>query len=201
MDFFTAYLAPAKPPRREASADLQAAVDAYNRDHGRDWGRTGGTCPVCGHHGCFGPAGGKLRNTGRWACFSANHGNVGRKVRTERGTAACMAGDALDVDAYQAGRARVEHLRATGYLKDPARTHQSAPDAREPLQATRNTSEIILGHSGVPSLTEYETEWLEEMAGRLEFDDTLDYTRETAYAEAQRRLRQIQDSEKGASHA
>jgi hypothetical protein len=183
MHWFTSYLV--KPAPKAGTADLQAAVDAYNRDHGRDWGRTGGTCPICGHHGCFGPAGGKLRNSGRWACFSANHGDVGVKLPN------CHHGDALDVDAHAAGRNCADHLRAKGYLRAP-----ESPQDRKP--APEPTGHTI---APVPPLSEYEIEWLEEMAGRLEFDDTLDYTRESAYAEAQRRLRQIQEGERGARHA
>jgi hypothetical protein len=53
----------------------------------------------------------------------------------------------------------------------------------------------------VPDLSEYEAEWLEEIAGRLQFDGTLNHTPESAYAEALRRLRVIQESERGARHA
>jgi len=114
-------------PKRDGTPDLRAAVDAYNRDHGRDWGPPGrGTCPVCGHHDCFGNAGGSLRNSGRWACFSANHGNVGVTGQT----GAHHHGDALDVDADAAGRTRIEHLRQTGYLKDPAKTPETPPDRK-----------------------------------------------------------------------
>lgn len=100
-----------KAPRPvAASADLCAAVARYNADHRQDWARFGGTCPICGHHNCFGDARGKLANSGRWACFSANHGNIGVSLK------ACRHGDALDVDAFKAGRNRVDHLRALGYL-------------------------------------------------------------------------------------
>lgn len=134
------------PARAAGSVDLQTAVDRFNADHRRTWGRAGGgTCPICGHHKCFGEARGKLAGTGRWACFSANHGNIGVKL------GACVHGDALDVDAIQAGRNRVDHLRTLGYLtaiEKPCRWTQ--PDA---LRA--------LGHDP----DENEREFLEERAG------------------------------------
>lgn len=193
MHWFTSYLVRPESKQRTTagSADLQAAVDAYNRDHGRAWGRAGGTCPICGHHGCFGNAGGKLRDSGRWACFSANHGDVGI------GRTGHVHGDALDVDAYQNHRTRVEHLTVTGYLTPPELTQER----KAAVNPTTDTPANKPGHSGVPDLSEYETEWLEETAGRLQFDGTLNYTPEGAYAEALRRLRVIQEREKGAHHA
>lgn len=160
---------------RTATADLQAAVSAFNRDHERDWGRAGGTCPICQHSGCFGNAGGKLANSGRWACFSANHGAVGRRL------GACWHGDALDVDAHNAGRTRIEHLTAEGYLH--TRPHQRPQEREAGIGATCTTSEIELGQAALARLTradvvtalgheptEYEREWLHERAGILCFD-------------------------------
>lgn len=98
------------------ASTLRDAVVAYNHDNPRDWGRPGtGTCPVCGHHACFG----KLPDTPqRWHCFSANHDKVvgrdGKPVGL-RGSAG-WHGDALDIYALTAGLSRVEHLRACGYL-------------------------------------------------------------------------------------
>lgn len=200
MHWFKSYLVRPETKQRTTagSADFQRAVDDYNRDHGRNWGTPGkGTCPICEHHGCFGNAGGKLRDSGRWACFSANHGDVGRRVRTERGEGACMIGDALDVDAYQNHRTRVEHLTVTGYLTPPELTQER----KATVNPTTDTPTNKPGHSGVPNLSEYETEWLEETAGRLQFDGTLNYTPEAAHAEALRRLRVIQEHERGARHA
>lgn len=179
-----------------ATAGAQAAADRYNADHARDWGPPGrGTCPICGHRDCFGRAGGRLANSGDWVCFSANHGNVGRRVRTERGNAACMAGDALDVDAHAAGRTRVQHLRATGYLPrlQPDTRHRKAPAKRvlpsggdlpaPKAQAQRTTPEAASGAVSVvgcrvgkpttPEFSEGEAEWLEERAAIMEFDGGL----------------------------
>jgi hypothetical protein len=196
MHWFTSYLVrpDAKQRTTAGSADLQAAVDAYNRDHGRDWGSAGtGTCPICGHRACFGEARGKLAGAGRWACFSANHGNVGVRL------GGCFHGDALDVDAEAAGRTRIEHLTAAGYLH--ARPRQSPQERKATVSPTTDTPANKRGHSDVPHLTEYETEWVEDMTGRLQFDGTLNYTPEAAHAEALRRLRVIQERERGARHA
>ncbi len=192
-----------------ATGGVQAAADRYNADHARDWGPPGrGTCPICGHRDCFGRAGGRLANSGDWACFSANHGNVGRKVRTERGNAACMAGDALDVDAHAAGRTRVEHLRATGYLPrlQPDTRHQKSPSKRillsagnlsapksqpqhpTPKAASGAASAVGCRADETPPLilSEYEAEWLEERAAILEFEGGM--TRQDAEREAARLL-------------
>lgn len=188
-------------PRRESTADLQAAVDAFNRDHGRDWGRTGGTCPVCGHQACFGKAGGKLAGTGRWACFSANHSNVGRKL------GACHHGDALDVEAHKAGRDRVSHLRAAGYLQERARTGHNA---RERAAPATDTPKNNLGHPGrltradvVAALgrepDEYERDFLQERAAVMHVDGGLDL--DAAEHAALRCLLRASEREKGARHA
>lgn len=144
------YLAP-PAPRRVASEDVRVAVAAFNQQHGRDWGAAGsGTCPICGHRACFGEARGKLTRSGRWACFSANHGNIGVKL------GACVHGDALDIEAFQAGRSRIDHLRALGFLK--------APDGKRRL--TRADVVRALGHEP----DESEIEFLEERAGIRTFD-------------------------------
>jgi hypothetical protein len=97
----------ARPARQSASSDIESAVAQYNRDHAREFPRSDGECPICGHRNCFG----RLPDApGRWACWSASHPEVG--IRGER----CYHGDVLDIDAHDAGRSRVEHLRAEGYL-------------------------------------------------------------------------------------
>ncbi|MBE7490971.1 MAG: hypothetical protein HS108_04345 [Planctomycetes bacterium] len=103
-------------PGLNDTTNIRAAVESYNRDHARDFGRAGGQCPVCGHRGCFGRIPGKPT---RWACFSANHaaatGADGKPVGLPG--KGCWHGDALDLDAFSAGRTRLEHLRALGYLR------------------------------------------------------------------------------------
>lgn len=156
-------------PRVAGSADVRSAVDRYNADHRRTWGAAGsGDCPICGHRACFGEARGKLAGAGRWACFSANHGNIGVRL------GACVHGDALDVDAFQAGRTRVEHLRALGYLTAASETRSTA---------TTDTPNTSLGRCGVLRLTradvaralghdpnENEREFLDERAAIRCFD-------------------------------
>ncbi|MCK6460274.1 MAG: hypothetical protein L6Q95_10330 [Planctomycetes bacterium] len=99
-------------PRDGFSREIDAAVAAYNRDHAREWPRSGGTCPACGHHGSFGT----LPGTNRWTCFSASHesdsGGCGLPGSV------CWHGDALDLDAHAAKTDRIEFLRLKGYL-DP----------------------------------------------------------------------------------
>ena len=114
------------PPRptsgSRASDDLAQAAANYNASHAREWPRSDADCPICGHRGCFG----RLPSApDRWACWSASHSEIG--VKGER----CWHGDALDVDAYAAGRSRVEHLRAEGFLVDRART-QRQPEPPPP---------------------------------------------------------------------
>jgi hypothetical protein len=191
MNWFTSYLVrpEAKQRTTTGTADLQAAADAYNRDHSRAWGSAGtGTCPICAHHGCFGEARGKLAGTGRWACFSANHGNIGRKLR------ACFYGDALDVDAYQHNRTRIEHLKATGYLASIA---QAREVKRTPTTDTPQTS---LGHSGASDLTPYLADFLRERRAVLAYENPAWSIRQVN-AEARRLLAAIQEREREARHA
>lgn len=111
-----------------AALDIQAAVDAYNRDHPKNFPRNGGDCPVCGHKGCFGSVPGD--GVSKWSCFSDSHAGAGRKGD------ACTIGDSLDLDAWTDHRTPVEHLKACGYLKAIAtasRVAESAP-AAEPGQ-------------------------------------------------------------------
>ncbi|MFT3840779.1 MAG: bifunctional DNA primase/polymerase [Myxococcaceae bacterium] len=97
-------------PQATASSEVHSAVEQYNADHPRMLPRSGGSCPSCGHHDCFGQL---ADNPERWACFSASHG-------AEHGGLAgdgCWHGDALDLDANAAGCSRVELLRRDGYLE------------------------------------------------------------------------------------
>jgi hypothetical protein len=92
---------------RAAASSFSEAAARYNADYGRPWPRNGGSCPACGHHGCFGRLPG---DESRWACFSAGHQAVGIRG------ASCWHGDALDLDAHAAGMAPTELLRNAGYL-------------------------------------------------------------------------------------
>lgn len=119
-------LADLLPDERHARHDdVRAAVDAYRIANPLELPRSGGTCPLCGHHGCFGlfPA-----DSRRWFCFSDRHdadsGRVG--VRGTRG----WHGDVLDLHAHARGCSRVELLRTTGHLRPPAGSRVE-PDSAE----------------------------------------------------------------------
>jgi hypothetical protein len=105
---------PTPQASRQASrlnTNFQAAVDAYNGDHQEQWSKDSGTCPACGHNGCFGT----VPDTGgeRWSCFSNSHDGCG--IAGDNG---CWHGDQLDLDAHAAGLKRHELLRREGYLAD-----------------------------------------------------------------------------------
>lgn len=91
-------------------ATVRDAVDAYNRANSRPVPRSGGTCPMCGHHECFGHLPGKPTT---WCCFSAGHSEGGLFSKSEK----CWVGDFLDLDAHEARTSRVEVLKRGGYLK------------------------------------------------------------------------------------
>jgi hypothetical protein len=92
-----------------AAMEIGDAVAAYNREHPRVYPKSGsGDCPVCSHKGCFG--GIPDSEGSKWACFSANHAGAGKK------STSCWVGDALDLDAWEAKRSPIEHLRACGNL-------------------------------------------------------------------------------------
>lgn len=97
---------------------FEEARDQYQADHKLNAPRSGGTCPICLHAGCFGKMAGQ---DGRWACFSANHGDVG-----VRGNG-CFHGDVLDLHAHAKRRTAAEHLRAEGYL-DPSAIVPATPN-------------------------------------------------------------------------
>lgn len=98
-------------PRAIGDADLAAAVVAYRTAHPLEVPRSGGTCPLCGHNGCFGQL---PTAPHRWYCFSDRHeadsGGVG--VRGARG----WHGDTLDLHAHAQGCSRIEWLRRSSYL-------------------------------------------------------------------------------------
>jgi len=111
------------PQRREPSRSLTDAIAAFNADHRPDLPRASGTCPICGHNGCFGRF---PDDAERWACWSTNHPDVG--VRGDK----CYHGDALDLAAHAAGRERIEHLRAENYLPRLYAVRTNASTAAEP---------------------------------------------------------------------
>lgn len=101
------------------SIDVADAVARYCAEHARDFPKNSGDCPVCGHKGCFGVV--PKSDPPKWSCFSESHAGAGKKA------GACVVGDVLDLDAWEAKRTPVEHLKATGYLKPSSPTLR--PDA------------------------------------------------------------------------
>lgn len=95
--------------RQLLESDVDRAVARWNREHSRVLPRGGtGACPTCSHKGCFGAVAGQ---PGRWACFSAAHGQVGKEGGDH------WWGDFLDLDAHAAGVERLQLLRQEGYLR------------------------------------------------------------------------------------
>ena len=118
-----ASLAPEQTPRPSTHSPQRLRVDLntlesakarFNAEHSGDWPKSGGTCPACGHHDCFGRLGDA---EDRWACHSSNHGSDSDGVGVEG--SACWTGDALDLALHRAGqgpRDLVAFLGARGYL-------------------------------------------------------------------------------------
>ncbi len=99
------------PPESGRFDSIDEAVQDYNADHRKDWPKSSGTCPACGHQDCFGTL---PTNPNRWTCFSDSHQNDSRECgRQARG---CWSGDALDLDAQAASISRIGLLRREGYL-------------------------------------------------------------------------------------
>lgn len=107
------------------------AAERYNSDRAREWPKSGGECPMCGHKDCFGSL---PDNRARWSCFSSSHTEPGLVARD-----GSHHGDVLDVEAHAAGISRQEMLRREGYLSGPieakargwlgieSKSHASAP--------------------------------------------------------------------------
>lgn len=165
--------APAAPAQRGADSGpipiaptVAAAIERWNADHPGDWPRAGGTCPACGHNGCFGRLPG---DDARWFCWSDGHtGGVG--LRGARG----HHGDALDLEAHVRGCKPADVLRSDGYYAPspaPAGEAAVAPGARPARRAYRNGSyltavQIIAANDrgvlGAGARLEFD-----EMAGRV----------------------------------
>lgn len=95
-----------------ASATFSEARESYKRERTPAWPVKVGTCPVCGHNGCFRA----LPGGGKWFCFSSDHQGAGRY--TGRG----WMGDVIDIDCHTSGKTERELLLSAGYLEDrPAR--------------------------------------------------------------------------------
>lgn len=141
-----ARLAPAPPPRTLAAvpvaplATVKEAAAAFNRAHPGEWPRMGGTCPACGHKGCFGTL---PDDPARWYCHSDRHEVDGRGCG-RRGTKG-WHGDALDLAAHAAGCGRVELLRREGLLASrPTRGAGPRGDARDPAKPSKATALVRL---------------------------------------------------------
>lgn len=101
-------LSPPEAPRLAPALTFDDAVARWNADYAREYPRSDGDCPACGHRECFGT----LPDSGgaRWACFSTSHTGAGIQGPN------CWHGDALDLDAHAAGLSRADLLRREGYL-------------------------------------------------------------------------------------
>ena len=120
------------------SQTIADAVRKYNADHARTFPTGRGSCPICGHNGCFG----QLKDDPtKWSCFSANHAGGGRRG------AGCFVGDVLDIDAHLAGLQPIDVLRRDGYLapRDSAPVASSAPSAPTPLQVEEDDNVVPVG--------------------------------------------------------
>jgi putative DNA primase/helicase len=102
------------------------AATAYNKAHAETWPQDSGTCPACGHKGCFGT----VPETGgqRWSCFSDSHVDCGKEGD------GCWSGDQLDLDAYAEKLTRFDLLVKEGYLR-PAKAQAVASTTVEDLLA------------------------------------------------------------------
>jgi len=117
--------------RRASKRAATVKVQEYRGANRKDFGRPGvGTCPVCGHHGCFGRSG---RDASRWYCFSGGHAEVlgvdGRPVgrKGKKG----YTGDVLDLDAFAARKTRPQLLRPTHSFRRVTSVAASRPQQPE----------------------------------------------------------------------
>lgn len=123
------------PVVRNPDTDYATAVQRFNDEHPLDVERHSDTCPICGHHECFGVL---PKDRQRWFCWSSNHAEVG--VRSPKG----WHGDALDLYAHENGVKPIDVLLRLGYLarREPAAISDDAPESDEIVRrrAIRNNS-------------------------------------------------------------
>lgn len=133
--------------------NIGPAVERFNREHSSEadeWPRSGGDCPICDHRGCFGQLGDV---EGRWACFSADHGDVGVEGNGVR------HGDVLDVLAHRAGMSRLELLEREGYFAPQGAEEEAAEQAvREitEIEALLQRYALIEGSTSILDTTNFE---------------------------------------------
>lgn len=129
------------PTTPEGLATLEAAREAYNRDHadlskilkGRD--PLSRRCPFCDHDGCFGPLMlGTETVPGAWICRSTKHeqDSIRRKkpvgVRSRDG--ASHKFDSLDIHAHLVGLPKPVLLTNLGYYKPHVEAPMTEDDGR-----------------------------------------------------------------------
>ncbi len=115
--------------RAHSEGTVADAVAQYNAEHRREFPRSGGDCPGCGHRGCFGRMPGEDQ---RWYCFSSAHSQPG--LRGQYG----WHGDVLDLDAHAVGITRIDLLRRDEYLIYPNATASTAAQPAAVSDATTN---------------------------------------------------------------
>lgn len=139
---------------------LAEAVSRYNAAHSREFPRSGGPCPACGHKGCFGQL---PEDATKWTCFSANHSGAGRKGQ------GCWYGDVLDLDAHARGVQPAELLRREGYLA--GRPAPSQPQPPPPDDAPEQAALSKSYGSACRVLRDAELRYVVIGPGDLEFNE------------------------------
>lgn len=129
------------PAARKAKAPdadpLAAAAAKYNAEHKLEYPTGGsGTCPICGHHGCWGQS---VRGPGYWSCFSASHQEGGVRAGD------VWTGDALDIEAHKAKMSPRAVLLRDKYLGEENAPQFIRDDAGRPVANLSNVA-IALEH-------------------------------------------------------
>jgi hypothetical protein len=108
-----------------ASDTFSEARERYKRERTPAWPVKVGTCPMCGHGGCFHAMPGVI---GKWFCFSSDHQQGGK--RTPGG----WIGDVIDIDCHVQRCSEKALLVAAGYLPEsrPAREPEWASEVIPP---------------------------------------------------------------------
>jgi hypothetical protein len=148
------------------SVEISEAVERYNRENAREFPRNSGDCPICQHKGCFGlvPA----SDPPKWSCFSESHAGAGLKK------GACFVGDVLDLDAWEAKRTPVEHLKARGYLAAREPKAGAAPAEVKTIASASGDFRILRSNSYSSIVFILRTPELREKVlgrGALEFNE------------------------------